>query len=441
MPSDHVTQFPADFVWGAATASFQIEGAAHEDGRGESIWDRFCATPGKVRDGDTGEIACDFYHRYPEDVALMRELGIDAFRFSIAWPRILPEGRGRVNHEGLDFYDRAARRAARERNPAVRHAVSLGPAAGARGSRRLAEPRHRRRVRRVHRDRRRPARRPGRALDHAERAARVHVGGLRERTSRARADERGRRAGGVAPSPARPRPRGRDPAPHRSGREGRHHARPASRSTRPSESDADKAAATRMDGLENRWFLDPIFRASTRRTCSRASHGTAPAILDGDLESISAPIDFLGREQLLAPGRLGRAGRQRPERGARSGLGLHGHGLGGVPGRPPRRAHPPARRVRGAEHLHHGERRRLRGRAQPRRRGPRPGAGGVPRGVHRRRRPRGRGGRPGARATSSGRCSTTSSGAGATGSGSESSTSTTRRSSACRRAASSGTAT
>jgi beta-glucosidase len=99
-------QFPTDFLWGAATAAYQIEGAAHEDGRSESIWDRFCATPGKVRNGDTGAIACDFYHRYPEDIALMRELGIDAFRFSIAWPRILPDGRGRVNQAGLDFYDR-----------------------------------------------------------------------------------------------------------------------------------------------------------------------------------------------------------------------------------------------------------------------------------------------------------------------------------------------
>jgi beta-glucosidase len=100
------TRFPTDFVWGAATAAYQIEGAAHEDGRAESIWDRFCATPGKVRNGDSGAVACDFYHRYPEDVALMRSLGLDAFRFSIAWPRILPEGRGRVNQAGLDFYDR-----------------------------------------------------------------------------------------------------------------------------------------------------------------------------------------------------------------------------------------------------------------------------------------------------------------------------------------------
>ena len=97
---------PQDFVWGAATASYQIEGAAREDGRGESVWDRFCATPGKVRGGDTGDVACDFYHRYRDDIRLMRELGLGAFRFSIAWPRVLPTGRGKVNEAGLDFYDR-----------------------------------------------------------------------------------------------------------------------------------------------------------------------------------------------------------------------------------------------------------------------------------------------------------------------------------------------
>ncbi len=98
--------FPPGFVWGAATAAFQIEGATTQDGRGESIWDRYCATPGKVRNGHDGSVACDFYHHYPADVALRRELGIDGFRFSIAWPRVLPEGRGRVNAAGLDFYDR-----------------------------------------------------------------------------------------------------------------------------------------------------------------------------------------------------------------------------------------------------------------------------------------------------------------------------------------------
>src|SRR6187200_3798475 len=98
--------FPPRFVWGAATAAYQIEGATEVDGRGDSIWDRFCAAPGKVRNGDTGAVACDFYHRYDADVALMRELGIKGFRFSIAWPRIVPDGRGPVNAAGLDFYDR-----------------------------------------------------------------------------------------------------------------------------------------------------------------------------------------------------------------------------------------------------------------------------------------------------------------------------------------------
>src|SRR5215217_8763834 len=98
--------FPSDFVWGAATASYQIEGATREGGRGESIWDRFSGMPGKVRNGDTGEIACDFYHRFRHDVRLMQELGVDAFRFSISWPRVLPQGRGRINEAGLDFYDR-----------------------------------------------------------------------------------------------------------------------------------------------------------------------------------------------------------------------------------------------------------------------------------------------------------------------------------------------
>jgi len=98
--------FPADFTWGASTSAYQIEGATREDGRGESIWDRFARTPGRVRNGDTGDVACDHYHRYRADVALMAELGLDAYRFSIAWPRILPAGVGLVNEAGLDFYDR-----------------------------------------------------------------------------------------------------------------------------------------------------------------------------------------------------------------------------------------------------------------------------------------------------------------------------------------------
>lgn len=98
--------FPADFLWGSATASYQIEGAVTEDGRGPSIWDTFSATPGKVLNGDTGAVAADHYHRVDEDVALMKDLGLHAYRFSIAWPRVQPTGSGAFNPKGLDFYSR-----------------------------------------------------------------------------------------------------------------------------------------------------------------------------------------------------------------------------------------------------------------------------------------------------------------------------------------------
>src|ERR1041385_8763398 len=99
-------KFPQDFIWGTATASYQIEGAAHEDGRGASIWDTFSHTPGKVHDGDTGDVADDHYHRYREDVGLLAGLGVTHYRFSLAWPRLQPDGRGAVNPAGLDFYSR-----------------------------------------------------------------------------------------------------------------------------------------------------------------------------------------------------------------------------------------------------------------------------------------------------------------------------------------------
>ena len=98
--------FPKDFIWGVATSAYQIEGAWNEDGKGPSIWDTFTHTPGKIVHHETGDIAVDHYHRYKEDVALMKELGLDAYRFSIAWSRVLPAGTGTVNKAGLDFYDR-----------------------------------------------------------------------------------------------------------------------------------------------------------------------------------------------------------------------------------------------------------------------------------------------------------------------------------------------
>lgn len=97
---------PAEFLWGTATASFQVEGAAWEDGRGPSIWDTFCRAPGRVAFGHTGDVATDQYHRYLEDVALMHELGIGSYRFSVAWPRVFPRGTGAANPNGLSYYDR-----------------------------------------------------------------------------------------------------------------------------------------------------------------------------------------------------------------------------------------------------------------------------------------------------------------------------------------------
>ena len=98
--------FPKDFYWGAATAAYQIEGAAAEDGRKPSVWDTFSHTPGRVKNGDTGDVACDHYHRFEDDVKLMSDLGIKHYRFSISWPRVIPDGRGAVNEKGMEFYSR-----------------------------------------------------------------------------------------------------------------------------------------------------------------------------------------------------------------------------------------------------------------------------------------------------------------------------------------------
>src|SRR5271165_445144 len=104
--TDLAKRFPSHFLWGASTAAYQIEGAVHEDGRGSSIWDDFAAEPGRTYQGQSGEVAADHYHRSAEDINLMAQLGLGAYRFSIAWPRIVPEGRGAINQMGLDFYDR-----------------------------------------------------------------------------------------------------------------------------------------------------------------------------------------------------------------------------------------------------------------------------------------------------------------------------------------------
>ena len=292
MPTD-TSFFPPDFVWGAATASYQIEGAAHEDGRGESVWDRFSATPGKVRGGDSGEVACDFYHRYRDDVRLMKELGLDAFRFSIAWPRVLPTGRGAVNEAGLDFYDRLVDELlANEIEPFVTlfhwdTPQALEDAGGW------------------------PVRNTAEAF--AE-YAQVVVGRLGDRVRRWITHNEpwvhawiGYAWGEHAP--------GRTSEPDAVG--AAHHlllshgwAVDAIRRAVPqaqvgitlnlaqaypaSDTPEDEAAAWRVDGEGNRWFLEPLFRGAYPQDLLERNELVSPFVQDGDLDAIAAPLDFLG---------------------------------------------------------------------------------------------------------------------------------------------------
>jgi beta-glucosidase len=160
--------FPAGFLWGTATAAYQIEGAVSEDGRGPSIWDTFTHTPGKIRNNDNGDVADDHYHRYQDDVRSMKELGATAYRFSISWPRIFPRGTGAPNPKGLDFYDRLLDNLLANGVapfPTLYH-WDLPQALQDRGGWETA--RHRRGIRGLCRLRRRKAQRSGEALLHAQ---------------------------------------------------------------------------------------------------------------------------------------------------------------------------------------------------------------------------------------------------------------------------------
>jgi beta-glucosidase len=285
--------FPPSFTWGTATAAYQIEGAIAEDGRGESIWDRFCATAGKVRNGDSGAVACDFYHRSHDDVALMGELGVGAFRLSVAWPRVVPEGRGEVNQAGLDFYDRLVDDLlAADIKPfvtlyhwdlpqaledqggwPVRETVDAFAAyveavAGRLGDRvehwiTQNEPRvaawlgygwgmHA----------------PGRTSERDALAAAHHL-----LLSHGRAVEVLRRE-----SPGAQVGITLDVFP----------VYPAS------QDESDVEAARHFDGFHNRWFLDPIFRGAYPADLVEHFGANAPKVEDGDFRLIAAPLDFMG---------------------------------------------------------------------------------------------------------------------------------------------------
>jgi beta-glucosidase len=286
--------FPPDFLWGAATSSYQIEGALHEDGRGSSIWDLFAAMPGKVYQGQNGEPAADHYHRMPDDVALMAALGLNAYRFSIAWPRILPAGTGTINQRGLDFYDRLVDELlARGIMPAVTlYHWDLPVPLHERGGwlnrdTALAFADYAEVV----------ARRLGDRVDwwitHNEPwcaaflgyGLGVHAPGMQDITAACAAGHHLLLSHGLA----LPRLRANVRSTVQLG---------ITLNLYPIYPEDDRPetreAVERADAFSNRWFLDPLFRGRYPDGLFAAMGAAEPPIQAGDLETIAAPIDFLG---------------------------------------------------------------------------------------------------------------------------------------------------
>ncbi|MVN87747.1 beta-glucosidase [Deinococcus sp. HMF7620] len=290
-------RFPARFTWGVATSSYQIEGAACEGGRGPSIWDTFCATPGKVRGGDTGDVACDHYHRLDEDLDLIASLGVNAYRFSIAWPRILPQGRGEVNAEGVDFYNRLVNGLLARgitpwatlyhwdlpqpledeggwtvRSTAEAFAEYAAVMAEALGDRvrhfiTLNEPWC------------------SAFLGYGNG---VHAPGRTDLADSFAASHHLLLAHGLAV----PRIREHAPEAQVGITLNLHHAYPAQ------DTDADRGAARRSDGFQNRWYLDPVYGRGYPQDMvallGEASPQARGLVHPGDEATIAAPTDFLG---------------------------------------------------------------------------------------------------------------------------------------------------
>ncbi|MCR8940872.1 GH1 family beta-glucosidase [Streptomyces sp. OUCMDZ-4982] len=283
---------PADFTWGVATAAYQIEGAVTEDGRSPSIWDTFSHTPGKVDGGDTGDIACDHYHRTGEDIGLIQQVGADAYRFSIAWPRVVPGGTGPVNKAGLDFYDRLVDglleagitpfatlyhwdlpQVLQDRGGwTVRETSEHFAAYAARVVERLGD----------------------RVKDWAtlnEPLCSAWIGhlegrmapGLTDLTAAVRASYHLHLGHGLAVQAVR--------AASSDARVGIvNNLSPIEPATR---SEADLAAARRADGHINRWWLDPVLGRGYPQDMVEL-YGVELPVRPGDLETIAAPLDWLG---------------------------------------------------------------------------------------------------------------------------------------------------
>src|SRR3954454_3253246 len=363
---------PRAMRFGAATSAYQIEGAVAADGRGPSVWDVFCRVPGAIARGETGDVACDHYRRWREDVALMAALGLESYRFSIAWPRVQPDGRGPLNPAGRRVLPGARRGAPRAGQRAGRHPAPRRPAAGAAGRRRLGEARYRRALRRLRRAHGRCAGGPHRPLDHAERAVGRRVPRPRRRhegAGPARLADRGARR----PSPPRlARPRGaRDPG-GAHGRERWHRAQPRPGAAR------DGVGRGRRRGAPPRRAPQPLVprRAAARRLPRRhrrALHGPGRPVRArprGPRDDRRA-ARLRGR-QLLPPGvRPGRPVRRPDRRSARDSAGPgHRCRLARRCARVGRGPRTPPGRLRRAARVDHRERRARRPRraGRPRRR-------------------------------------------------------------------------
>ncbi|HUP27155.1 MAG TPA: GH1 family beta-glucosidase [Chloroflexia bacterium] len=285
--------FTEGFVWGAATAAFQIEGSTHADGRGESIWDRFCSLPGRVHNGDTGEPACDHYRLWREDVDMLDEMGVGAYRFSVAWPRIFPEGRGAPNQRGLDFYDRLVD-ALLERGIApfvTLYHWDLPQALQDRGgwrSRDTAESFARYADAVV----RRLGDRAGHWITHNEPAVAAfhgyltgeHAPGFRDWRTAMAAAHNLLLSHGLAMQAIR----AAAPRVQAGITLNLYPFHPASGKG------SDEEAAQRGDGFQNRWFLDPVLRGRYPDDMLELLGDYVPQPEPGDMQVISAPIDFLG---------------------------------------------------------------------------------------------------------------------------------------------------